>query len=621
MDELTAAYLEAVNRAIDEAVERRSAEPLLEERVIDVLASLDNLSRARLLARVRGELRGVVSVRELDRLVAEHRRRVRAQTREAARREIQVNQRPVAEVIDEIRTVVAELNAERPTLFLRGGQVVTIHKDETGSAVITVVTTDVLHSWLSQRVDFVRATPDGVVWGDISERLLRTVLADPERLGLPPLEAVSELPVFRADGTLITEEGHDADTRVYYCPTPGTRLPPVAKSPGEDDVIAAIKTVEEMLADFPFVDRASWANAFALLLTPIIRHSVPSNVPLALIDAPQAGTGKSLLAEIVSVVATGGVSGITTMPRDDEELRKVIYSMLSRGTQVIIFDNIVRQIRSGDLASVLTSRTWAGRPLGRTEFVPLPQRATWIATGNNVRVGGDLQRRCYWIRLDAKMARPWTRTKFKHKYLIEYVRAERGKIIAALVTMVRYWHLVGRPAAPGERLGNFESWCETVGGVLAACGVDGFLSNTDLMYSKVDQETTEWEAFLLRWYENITEPVTVAKLLRTLRDEQENRRDDERALIHVLPTEVSEVVIAGKSNAGIRLGRALTKREGTRFTPFGLYLERTGSYGNSVLWTVLCDDPEGLEKELKIRRRQLDSDDLDSLFNAEEPPF
>jgi len=43
--------------------------------------------------------------------------------------------------------------------------------------------------------------------------------------------------------------------------------------------------------------------------------------------------------------------------------------------------------------------------LGRTEMAKdLPQRATWMATGNNLHVGGDLARRCYWIRLDAGMA-------------------------------------------------------------------------------------------------------------------------------------------------------------------------------------------------------------------------
>lgn len=619
MDELIAAYLEAVNRAIDEAVKKKNADLLLNEQIIDVLASLDNLNRARLLARVRSELRGIVSIRDLDRLITEHHRRVRSQNREAARREIQVNQRSVAEVINEICDVIGELNNEKPTLFLRGGQVVTIHKDENGSAVITVVTVDVLHSWLAQRVDFVRATQDGVVWGDISERLLRTVLADPEKLGLPPLEAVSELPVFRADGTLITNEGHDQDTRVYYCPTPGTRLPKIVKKPGEKDVIKAIKTIEEVLADFPFVDRASWANAFALLLTPIIRHSVPSNVPLALIDAPQAGTGKSLLAEIVSVIATGTVSGITTMPRDDEELRKVIYSMLSRGTQVIIFDNVIRQIRSGDFSSVLTSRTWAGRPLGRTEFVPLPQRATWIATGNNIRVGGDMQRRCYWIRLDAQMARPWTRTKFRHKYLIEYVREQRGRIIAALVTMVRYWYLVGQPEGAVEKLGNFESWCETVGGVLTACGVDEFLGNAELMYSKVDQETTEWEAFLLRWYEVIHQPITVSKLVRYLRIEQEQDKNDDQVLINVLPNEIADPILSGKSNASVRLGRAFQKREKTRFTPYGLYLEKIGSYGNAVLWKISCDHPDLLEKDLRIRRRK--GEDSQNLFSVDEPPF
>jgi hypothetical protein len=43
----------------------------------------------------------------------------------------------------------------------------------------------------------------------------------------------------------------------------------------------------------------------ALFLTPEIRPAIQGNIPAALLDAPQAGNGKSLLAEVVALKSTG----------------------------------------------------------------------------------------------------------------------------------------------------------------------------------------------------------------------------------------------------------------------------------------------------------------------------
>ena len=73
---------------------------------------------------------------------------------------------------------------------------------------------------------------------------------------------------------------------------------------------------------------------------------------------------------------------------------------------MIIIDNVERELDSAALASVLTAREWTDRILGLSKMVTLPVRAIWIANGNNIKVGGDIARRCYSVRLDAKTARP-----------------------------------------------------------------------------------------------------------------------------------------------------------------------------------------------------------------------
>ena len=67
--------------------------------------------------------------------------------------------------------------------------------------------------------------------------------------------------------------------------------------------------------------------------------------------------------------------------------------------------------------------------LGVSETVELPLRVSWYATGNNVRLGGDLPRRVYWARLASLEAQPWKRdpSTFRHPDLIGYVTCSTAR--------------------------------------------------------------------------------------------------------------------------------------------------------------------------------------------------
>src|SRR5262249_2375627 len=152
------------------------------------------------------------------------------------------------------------------------------------------------------------------------------------------------------------------------------------------------------------------------------------------------------------------------------------------------------------------------RILGVMQTVTLPVRATWIATANNIALRGDLARRCYRVRLDSGVERPWTREEFRHPDLLGWTRQHRGQLLAALLTMARAWFAAGQPA-PEEKppkLGGFEEWVRILGGILAFSGLGSFLSNQEDIYNCVDDEGPQWTAFLKLWYEEIgTSPVTV----------------------------------------------------------------------------------------------------------------
>src|SRR5207245_574755 len=116
-------------------------------------------------------------------------------------------------------------------------------------------------------------------------------------------------------------------------------------------------------------------------------------------------------------------------------------------------------------------------------------------------LGGDFPRRSILCRLDASCERPWERAPdtFRHPDLPQYVLEHRGRILHALLTLVRAWVAAERPgpAARTLALGSFSRWRHIVGGVLAVAGVEGFLSNQHILVGERDDEREEWIGFLM----------------------------------------------------------------------------------------------------------------------------
>src|SRR5690606_19673737 len=106
-----------------------------------------------------------------------------------------------------------------------------------------------------------------------------------------------------------------------------------------------------LLLDFPFADQASKPNAVGALLTPIVREMVDGPTPMHAIDAPTPGSGKGLLTEVIAYVTSGHPAGVTSLPRDDDELRKRITAFLRDSADVIVFDNVNRELDSPTLAA------------------------------------------------------------------------------------------------------------------------------------------------------------------------------------------------------------------------------------------------------------------------------
>jgi hypothetical protein len=474
-----------------------------------------------------------------------------------------VNGRQHVDVVQDATDALVNAN-DPPTLFVRAGQLTRLREDELARPIIETTRSEHVRMLLAQAGTWWRALKDGGLSATGPPVDVAVSVLAAGKWNMPALAGVVELPVLRPDGTFHTGHGYDPATKLYHWHR-GPEYPPIPDQPTGEQLASAVALINELFCDFPWDTTADRANAWALLLTPLVR-AIVGQVPMALIDAPEPGTGKGLLVKACSIVTTGRGAALMAWPSSDEELEKKVTAMLMAGHTVVVFDNVDGVIRSATLAAVLTADTWQGRVLGRSEVTTVPNRATWAATGNNIDVGGDLARRCYRIRLDARTAQPWLRANFRHPDLERWTNEQRSQLLGALCTIVRSWWNAGQPKAELlPAMGGYSQWVRVVGGILHHAGIDGFLDNLADFHATADREAGAWEGFLTAWSGSLQDrSVTVAELISHMGDHYGMTLRD------ALPDELAGEF--DRPQFSKRLGMALRKRVGRHYGPDGLHL-------------------------------------------------
>jgi hypothetical protein len=506
--------------------------------------------------------------------------------------DIQTNGRELREASAEVQEALRSAN-QPAKLFARAALVVRVDRGDDGQPIITTLRSDHMVGAMTRAANFHKLSKSGK--GDFIRtsvdpplKIANDILSLPiEELGFPALEAVCQAPFARPDGSIVSKPGYDAVTRTYLAPVGNMEGFFVPDRPTVDDVDGARGLIEEALAEFPFVDQSSFANAFGLFITPESRQAIEGNVPGHLLDAPQAGSGKTLLAAIVTEKNTGGPAAMKPAPIHDEpEWRKTLTATIQAGHGICIFDNVDNVLNSPNLALALTARVWTDRRLGVTELITFPQRTVFILTGNNLILGGDLARRCVWVRLDAQCSEPWRNRKFKHPDLLGWICENRGRLLGASLTLVRAWVVAGRPRASSPVLGSFEEWCTVIGGILEFAGISGFLGNLDQLYRQSDPWLVAWEGFLVALMDRLPDAgFKCSDVILLIHSDQQLRA--------AVPEDLGDVEPIASFQR--RLGRAFLKRVGKRHGENGIHITRAGEKQGSVVWRVQYTEQKGVE--------------------------
>jgi putative DNA primase/helicase len=284
----------------------------------------------------------------------------------------------------------------------------------------------------------------------------------PSLLGLrewkfPEVIGIVGAPTMRPDGSLLSKRGYDAQTRLWC--NAGMTLPPIPKRPTRQQAMDALQLFKELISGFPFVSKTDKATALAAILTVILRGAFDLT-PMFLITAHDISNGKSFFVNLLAMLVTGRSCPVITAGRNQDELEKRLGGVLLEGGAVISLDNLSFDLQSDLLCQILTERTVKVRILGKSEVPECEWRGTIFATGNNVRVLGDLVRRVLTCQLDAKVERPELR-KFSFNPIAR-VQGNREAYIAAAITIAHAYRTVGRDAPPVRPLAGFEAWSAIV---------------------------------------------------------------------------------------------------------------------------------------------------------------
>lgn len=337
--------------------------------------------------------------------------------------------------------------------------------------------------------------------------IVNAVAAATDLPGIPSIFGIVSCPVLRADGSILVEPGYDPLTGLY--------LDSRDQFPALEEPSAAVASLRDVLADFPFASPVHETAAIALVVTMLARPAFAGPAPFFLVDANASRAGKGLLTDVATTIVEGRKAARFSPPTSDDEFRKTITTAALSGASYVLFDNIKAKFGGQALENALTCGRWTDRLLGGNKSVDLELNWVWAGTANNAVLTADMIGRTCHIRLDVQVERPELRSDFRHADLIGFVRDNRRKLAMAALSIPAAYIRAGRPDMKLPAWGGFEGWSALVRNSIVWAGLTDPGETREALREAADDETETLRMLVTGWKE-LGFPATVAVALETL---------------------------------------------------------------------------------------------------------
>lgn len=485
--------------------------------------------------------------------------------------------RLVSGALDQIAKAAEYVLADRGDVYQSGGIIVHIRRDpETGDPRIEPANDQSLTVELSARADWGRydARTKKLIRCDPPEKVIKALLKALKYDFLPPLKGIARQPFYHAN-ELVTASGYHEKSGIFASFSEDEfAVPDKSRDAADQALDLLLSLVEEV----EFATDIDLAAALSAMFTAAVRASLPL-APAFLTTAADSGIGKSYLNSIVTPFAGPGEPQRTSFPKTSEEATKSVQSHLLTGAAVIEYDDMDGDfLPHGALNRMLTSEHLTDRILGVSKTVTVNTRALVLASGINVGPVRDMNRRVITIRLARKQQGGITRS-FNGRPAKE-VRANRGKYVSAVLTIIEAWKAAGSPMCDAPSLASYgDEWSHYCRFPLIWMGQPD-PAHSLIVQVEHDPDLEQFGLVLREWYAKYgSTPVTVRKV----KEANTYGGDDElyEALLDLPVTE------GGRINAD-RLGWLLKKKANKVID--GLALREGSADGRKGWWVEKLPD-------------------------------
>lgn len=424
------------------------------------------------------------------------------------------------EVIPQIK----EIMEPHEILFSRAKQLVSvprIREDSKERFSFQEVTPESLMTLLERYIRFEKfdIRKNEYVPTDCPIDLARAIIGANLNESWPNLGGIIKAPLIKKDGNILDKPGYDWDTNLYFqthIDAEGWRIPHDADAEDAKEALQQLKY--NLLRTVHFDEEIPGPNGkcsysesvdIALNIT-VLQRAVLPTAPMFVVSAPREKAGKSMLADIAHLLATGTTSAPIEYTINEEELGKRVGAKLFQKEPIVCLDNLNGELNSSFMCQVMTSEYVSVRLLGYSKMPSLSTAATWIVNGINASVTQDLRRRAVYARIIPDPEQK----KFEHDPL-KYCSNDNNRVtcIRWLLTILKAYYNAGKPKQDIEPFNSYDDWSDTIRSALMWLGEPDPLAGQDAMKAD-DSKADAFSGVLQAWYDNTIGKVSARMLIK-----------------------------------------------------------------------------------------------------------